>query len=80
MNAGQLRRTLRAGHIVVGVLLSIYVYSPLHADPLLTDIIRYLAIPDRLARCRDVAAGPRFSMDCSAFNCRRPRITLQCSV
>jgi hypothetical protein len=74
MNAGQLRRTLRAGHIVVGV------YSPLHADPLLTDIIRYLAIPDRLARCRDVAAGPRFSMDCSAFNCRRPRITLQCSV
>jgi hypothetical protein len=45
MNAGQLRRTLRAGHIVVGVLLSIYVYSPLHADPLLTDIIRYLAIP-----------------------------------
>ena len=45
MNAGQLRRVLRAGHIVVGVLLSIYVYSPLHADPLLTDIIRYLAIP-----------------------------------
>jgi hypothetical protein len=45
MNAGQLRRVLRAGHIVVGVLLSIYVYSPLHADPLLTDIIWYLAIP-----------------------------------
>ena len=45
MNAGHLRRTLGAGHIVVGVLLSIYVYSPLHADPLLTDIIRYLAIP-----------------------------------
>jgi hypothetical protein len=22
-----------------------YVYSPVHADPLLTDIIRYLAIP-----------------------------------
>jgi hypothetical protein len=45
INAGQLRRTLRAANIVVGVLLSIYVYSPLHADPLLTDIIRYLAIP-----------------------------------
>jgi hypothetical protein len=45
MKAGQLRRALRAGHIVVGVLLGIYVYSPLHADPLLTDIIRYLGIP-----------------------------------
>jgi len=45
MKAGPLRRTLRAGHIVVGVLLIIYVYSPLHSDPLLTDIIRYLAIP-----------------------------------
>jgi hypothetical protein len=45
MNAGQLRRVLRAGHIVVGALLSIYVYSPLHADSLLTDIIWYLAIP-----------------------------------
>ena len=45
MKAGQLRRTLRAGHIVAGVLMSIYVYSPLHVDPLLTDIIRYLAIP-----------------------------------
>jgi hypothetical protein len=45
MNAAQLRRALRVGHIAVGVLLSIYVYSPLHADPLLTDIIRYLAIP-----------------------------------
>jgi hypothetical protein len=44
MNGGQLRRTLRAGHIVVGVLLSTCVYSPLHADPLFTDIIRYLAI------------------------------------
>jgi hypothetical protein len=45
MNAGQLRRVLRAGQIVVDVLLSIYIYSPLHADPLLTDIIRDLAIP-----------------------------------
>jgi hypothetical protein len=45
MNAAQLRRALRLSHIAVGVLLSIYVYSPLHADPLLTDIIRYLAIP-----------------------------------
>jgi hypothetical protein len=45
MNAAQLRRALRVGHIALGVLLSIYDYSPLHADPLLTDIIRYLAIP-----------------------------------
>ena len=45
MNAAQLRRALRLGHIAVGVLLGIYVYSPLHADPLLTGIIRYLAIP-----------------------------------
>jgi hypothetical protein len=45
MNPAQLRRTLRVGHIVVGALVGIYVYSPLHADPLLTDIIRYLAIP-----------------------------------
>jgi len=54
MNAGQLRRVLRAGQIVVGVLLSIYIYSPLHADPLLTDIIRHLAIPSspcQVSRC-----------------------------
>jgi hypothetical protein len=44
-NAAQLRHTLRLGHIAVGLLLSIYVNSPLHADPLLTDIIRYLATP-----------------------------------
>ncbi len=45
MNAVQLRRALRTGHLVVGAILVVYVYSPFHADPLFTGLIRYLAVP-----------------------------------
>jgi hypothetical protein len=45
MNAAQLRRMLRFAHLFLGAALVIYVYSPLHANPLFTDIIRYLAVP-----------------------------------
>ena len=49
-----------------------YVYSPVHADPLLTDIIRYSSDPrHHLVRGRNVAAGPHFSTDFSPFKCRR---------
>ncbi len=45
MNVARLRRMLRIGHLVLGAILVIYLYAPFHADPLFTDIIRYLVVP-----------------------------------
>lgn len=45
MNAASIRTILRWGHIGEAAFLGIYLYSPLHADPLWTDIARYVAFP-----------------------------------
>ncbi len=40
-----IRRLLRCGHFVAATYLGTYVYSPFHADPLWTDLGRYVAFP-----------------------------------
>lgn len=39
------RSVLRWGHIVIGLLLALYLYSPLHSDPLATNAARFLLVP-----------------------------------
>jgi len=45
MRPVQLRLILRWAHIVEAALLAIYLYSPLRADPLWTDLARYVVFP-----------------------------------
>jgi hypothetical protein len=45
INQARLRSLLRWAHIVEGAFLGVYIFSPLHADPLWTDIARYVIFP-----------------------------------
>lgn len=45
MTATSLRSALRWFHIGVALVLGIYIYSPLHADPFWADVIRFGIIP-----------------------------------
>lgn len=44
-HAARLRQTLRWAHIGEAAFLGIYIYSPLHADPLWTDVARFGVFP-----------------------------------
>lgn len=44
-NAARLRIILRWAHVVEASFLGLYLYSPLHSDPLWTDIARFGVFP-----------------------------------
>jgi hypothetical protein len=45
INPARLRLILRWAHIVEAAFIGTYIYSPLHLDPLWTDIARYVIFP-----------------------------------
>ena len=45
MNDRKMRALLRWSHILLGLLLAGYLYTPLHADKLATDVARFLLVP-----------------------------------
>jgi thiosulfate reductase cytochrome b subunit len=45
MTALTLRKALRWLHLIAGAVLATYVFSPLHADPVATAIVRALTLP-----------------------------------
>ena len=45
VHAARLRQILRWAHIGKAAFLGVYIYSPLHADPLWTDIVRFGMFP-----------------------------------
>jgi hypothetical protein len=44
-NAARLRVVLRWAHIVEAALIGVYVYSPLHAHPVWTGVMRFGVFP-----------------------------------
>ncbi len=45
MNDRAMRSWLRWTHVVIGLMLAVYLYTPLHADRLATDVARFLLVP-----------------------------------
>ena len=45
MSDRKMRALLRWCHILLGLLLAGYLYTPLHADKLATDVARFLLVP-----------------------------------
>lgn len=45
VRAPRLRQILRWAHLFEAGFLGLYIYSPLHADPLWTDIVRFGVFP-----------------------------------
>lgn len=45
MSQSRLRFLLRWSHLFVGVMIGVYICSPLHADPLATLVVRLSLVP-----------------------------------
>ena len=45
MSPATIRSLLRWSHLVVGVIIGIYICSPLHSDPLATLVVRLSLLP-----------------------------------
>jgi hypothetical protein len=45
MSNKPLRQTVRIAHLVEGILIGIYFYSPLGSEPFYGDLIRFVVLP-----------------------------------
>jgi hypothetical protein len=45
MSDRAMRSWLRWSHVILGLLLAGYLYTPLHADKFATDVARFLLVP-----------------------------------
>lgn len=45
MSAKRLRDLLRYTHLVVGIILGVYIYSPLFHEPVFLVVMRFVVIP-----------------------------------